>query len=404
MSHPFQETMDRISKSKIKLMLKGSTAFLSTLILSLDTIVEEGVGTAGTNGLFIAFDPEFVKTLSDEQLLFLIAHETWHVAFMHMCRLGDKNHQRWNCACDYVINQMLVDAGYTFIEGGLLDKKYKGMSADEVYALLPEDPSQLPENILDGDIKQAGQPPSDDDNSSSGGQPSPGDGDSPSGGQPSPSEEEIEQKIQDAIIKATTAAQMSNEAGTIPGAIAKMVNEILNPQLPWQVILANYMTAKAKTEKSWSRRNKRFRTTYLPSKLGQAMGDVNIYVDASGSVSTDEFTAYISEMHEIRDALKPEIMKVISFDTSLKEEFIMEKGEELAVEFTGGGGTCIAPVIKHAEEQQEVDVTIIFTDGYFGDVDYSKVPNDILFVIVNNKSWTCNAPNATVIHMDYKGG
>ena len=123
MSHPFQSTLDRISKAKIKLMLKGSEAFLSTLILSLDTKVEEGVGTACTDGIQIKFDPAFVEGLSDDQLIFLLAHETWHVAFMHMCRLGTRSAQRWNCAADYVINLMLVNSGYTFIEGGLLNKK-----------------------------------------------------------------------------------------------------------------------------------------------------------------------------------------------------------------------------------------------------------------------------------------
>jgi len=391
MSDLHQKTLDRISKAKIKLMLKGTEAFLSTLVLALDTIVEDGVGTACTDGLSIKFDPVFVGTLDDEQLIFLLAHETWHVAFMHMCRVGDRNFRKWNHAADYVINLMLTDAGYKFIEGGLLDKQYAGMSAEEVYDLLPEEESELPDNVLDGDFK-----PADGDSEDS----QDGNGNSPSNGSGGMSEQEIEQKIQDAIIKAATAAQMSNQAGSIPGSIAKLVNDILNPQLPWQVILANYMSAKSKTEKSWSRRNKRFRTTYLPSKLSESMGDVNIYVDASGSVSDDEFSAYIGEMHEIREALRPEVMKVISFDTRLKEEFVMEKGEELAVEFTGGGGTCIEPVITHAEEQQEVDVSIIFTDGYFSNVDYTKVPNDVLWVIVNNPSWEC--PHGTVIHMDYK--
>ena len=391
MSDLHQKTLDRISKAKIKLMLKGTEAFLSTLVLALDTIVEDGVGTACTDGLSIKFDPVFVGTLDDEQLIFLLAHETWHVAFMHMCRVGDRNFRKWNHAADYVINLMLTDAGYKFIEGGLLDKQYAGMSAEEVYDLLPEEESELPDNVLDGDFK-----PADGDSEDS----QDGNGNSPSNGSGGMSEQEIEQKIQDAIIKAATAAQMSNQAGSIPGSIAKLVNDILNPQLPWQVILANYMSAKSKTEKSWSRRNKRFRTTYLPSKLSESMGDVNIYVDASGSVSDDEFSAYIGEMHEIREALRPEVMKVISFDTRLKEEFVMEKGEELAVEFTGGGGTCIEPVITHAEEQQEVDVSIIFTDGYFSNVDYTKVPNDVLWVIVNNPSWEC--PHGTVIHMDYR--
>ena len=41
------------------------------------------------------------------------------------------------------------------------------------------------------------------------------------------SQAEVEQKIEDAVIKAATAAQMSNQAGSIPGCIAKLVDQIL---------------------------------------------------------------------------------------------------------------------------------------------------------------------------------
>lgn len=211
MTHPFQKQVDRISRAKIKLMLKGDAAFLSTLVLSLDTRVVEGVGTACTDGIQILFDPVFLDTLDDEQVIFLLAHETWHVAFMHMCRVGNRNFQRYNCAADYVINYMLTENGYKFIEGGLLDSKYAGMSAEEVYDLLPEDEDALPENTLDGDFKEAGK---DSDGEGSGGSKP---GGTPGQGAAGMTSEEVEQKIQDAVIKAATAAQMSNQAGSIPG-------------------------------------------------------------------------------------------------------------------------------------------------------------------------------------------
>lgn len=379
------ETLDRISKAKIKLLIQQNQAFLSSMVLSLNTKIDNTIPTACTDGLEIRFSEDFVKGLSDPELLFLVAHETWHVAFMHMTRRGGRDPQKWNHAADYVINHMLVKDGFTMIEGGLYDDKYEGLSADEVYDLLPDN-DQLEDNPLNGDFEDSDGTSADKD----------GDG---SGNSSGVSQQEIEQKIEDAIIKAATQAKMSNQQGSIPSHIARMVDDILNPKLPWQVILANYMSAKTKSEKSWSRRNKRFRTTYLPSRLSESMGNVNIYVDASGSVSQDEFQAYISEMHDIRDTLKPELMKVISFDTQLKDEFVMERGESIEVSFQGGGGTWIEPVITHAEEE-ETDVTIIFTDGYFSDVDYANVPNDIIWIIVNNPSWTC--PMGTVIHMEHK--
>lgn len=399
--------LDRISKAKIKLMIKGSEVFLSTLVLGLNQSIDNSIPTAATDGRQIKYNEDFVNSLSDDVLLSLIAHETWHVAYMHMCRRGNRDPFLWNCAADYAINLMLKDNGYTIPQEWLLDEKYRNMSAEEIYKQLEDNADQQPQdNPQDGDFSNGpmgdgdGDSKSDGDGNSGGN----GDGDQEGSGQPQYSEEEakqLEQEIEDKIIKAATAANMSNQAGNIPGHVQRMLDKILNPKLPWNVLLQNYMSAKVKSEKSWSRRNKRFKKVYMPSKLSSAMGDVNIYVDASGSVSDEEFLAYITEMHEIRDSLRPEMMKVISFDTRIKEEFTMEKGEEIEVSFSGGGGTCIGPVVDHAEQETEVDVTIIFTDGYFSDADYTRIPNDVLFVIVNNPNWECNAPNAKVIHMEY---
>lgn len=373
------ELFERVSKAKIKLMIKEGQAFLSSLVLGLNVKFDESIETATTNGLELRFNPKYINKLSDPELLYIVAKLTWHVAFMHMFRRGNRDDKKWVIACEYAINYHLRKANFQFVSGALEDSKYDGLSAEEIYELLPDEPpeSQMPDAISEN-----------------------GNGDSGGQGQdrPNPSKEEIERKVEDAIIKAAQAAEMQGQPGSIPEDIERMKDAFLNPKLPWQVILSNFMTAKAKTDKSWSRRNKRFRNVYLPSRLGESMGNVNIYVDASGSVSQNEFSAYITEMQDIREKLKPELMKVVAFDTSIKEEFVMEKGEDIDVNFRGGGGTSIECVVKHAEEE-ETDVTIIFTDGYFRDEDYSRVPNDIIWVIVNNPSWTC--PVGEVIHMEF---
>lgn len=373
------ELFERVSKAKIKLMIKEGQAFLSSLVLGLNVKFDESIETATTNGLELRFNPKYINKLSDPELLYIVAKLTWHVAFMHMFRRGNRDVKKWVIACEYAINYHLRKANFQFVSGALEDSKYDGLSAEEIYELLPDEPpeSQMPDAISENGNGDSGEQGQD---------------------QPNPSKEEIERKVEDAIIKAAQAAEMQGQPGSIPGDIERMKDAFLNPKLPWQVILSNFMTAKAKTDKSWSRRNKRFRNVYLPSRLGESMGNVNIYVDASGSVSQNEFSAYITEMQDIREKLKPELMKVVAFDTSIKEEFVMEKGEDIDVNFRGGGGTSIECVVKHAEEE-ETDVTIIFTDGYFRDEDYSRVPNDIIWVIVNNPSWTC--PVGEVIHMEF---
>ena len=45
--------------------------------------------------------------------------------------------RRWNIACDYAINPLLVEAGFELPEGALLDPAYAGLSAEDIYARLP---------------------------------------------------------------------------------------------------------------------------------------------------------------------------------------------------------------------------------------------------------------------------
>jgi hypothetical protein len=46
--------------------------------------------------------------------------------------------KKWNVAGDYALNQILVDSGFTLDDNWLIDNKFKGMSADEIYNLLPD--------------------------------------------------------------------------------------------------------------------------------------------------------------------------------------------------------------------------------------------------------------------------
>ena len=83
-----------------------------------------------------------------------------------MTRRQQRLHGKWNVACDHAINPMLLDSGFILPEGGLCDYQYKGMSAEQIYELLPDEagdspcpwgqvhdaPTQLDETTGAGDI------------------------------------------------------------------------------------------------------------------------------------------------------------------------------------------------------------------------------------------------------------
>src|SRR5690554_3436799 len=140
-----EELSKALSRTKIALMGSADSAFFTSCVFGLKHEFDDSIPTACTNGYWVKYNSEFFMKQTPPKRLGLLLHETLHVIFLHMGRLKGRDMTKWNYACDYVINLILVDRGFELPAGALLDKKYKGMSAEEVYDLLP-DPEPDPEN------------------------------------------------------------------------------------------------------------------------------------------------------------------------------------------------------------------------------------------------------------------
>lgn len=94
--------------------------------------------TAATDGKNIYFDPDYLASLSDDDKLFIIAHELMHVKFEHMYRIMDKGGQRrdqelWNVATDAIINANLERDGFKIKNGYVNMPEALNYSAEEFY-------------------------------------------------------------------------------------------------------------------------------------------------------------------------------------------------------------------------------------------------------------------------------
>ena len=104
--------------------------------------------TASTDGKNIFVDPNYFASLSEDDRLFLLAHETMHIKFMHMLRLVDKDGNKrdmdiWNKATDAIINANLERDGFTIKEGYENMPEALNYSAEQLYEkLLQEKQSQ----------------------------------------------------------------------------------------------------------------------------------------------------------------------------------------------------------------------------------------------------------------------
>lgn len=97
--------------------------------------------TAATDGKKIYIDPNYFASLSENDRLFMIAHEIMHIKFMHMYRLKDKskemkNLELWNIATDAIINANLERDGFRIKEGYVNMPEALNYSAEEFYQIL----------------------------------------------------------------------------------------------------------------------------------------------------------------------------------------------------------------------------------------------------------------------------
>ena len=117
---------DKMSQAMTQLLLQEP--FFGALAMRLELIEDETIQTECTNGKWIRYNPNFINTLTHEQVKSEIIHEVCHCAKLHPFRQDNRDNEIYNNACDYVINNELDEAKYKMDETWLLDKRFVGMS------------------------------------------------------------------------------------------------------------------------------------------------------------------------------------------------------------------------------------------------------------------------------------
>ncbi len=349
-----------ISKARARLLMQHP--FFATLLLNTPVRIEPGVCEyAATDMQSIFLNPDYAKVATVDDLMSDLSHEVAHNALLHHARREGRHADLWNIAADYAINLMLEEQGFRAPKGGwLVDQKYKGLSAEKIYALLRDKAAKQPQP---GD----GDP--------SGGQP--GDGSPTSGidrdrmhgdllpmaGGSDPAERaKTIRKAQQQVAQAAMAAKM---AGKLRGQLASMIDEFLDPKVPWTEVLRDYLLRVVKDDESWTRRNRRFRNVYLPARHSEKLGPIVIIGDSSGSIwcSPDELKQFASEIQAVADQVQPEHIRLIWADTEVAGEEVFEAGQPLRFDVKGGGGTDRRVPLSYVE-QYDPEVVILLTDGY----------------------------------------
>ena len=133
--------MKELDKAKVGMVLNHP--FFATLLLKHKFEEDPSIGTMATNGKQMKYNPDFIKTLEQDHLIAVLAHECMHVSLCHHVRRGKREPMIWNMATDFVINLILQDSNISLPEGCLLDEKYRDMTAEQVYKVLLKEAKEM---------------------------------------------------------------------------------------------------------------------------------------------------------------------------------------------------------------------------------------------------------------------
>ena len=399
------DAREKLIGARVALLLKQ--AFFGNLATRLKLVnSDEWCPTLATDGRHFYYNSRFVMTLDQKELEFGFGHEVLHCVYDHMGRRQDRHPKIWNLANDYCVNNDLVDHNIgrkiTTIEI-LYDRKYKGMSSEEVYEKLMEnvefiDIDDLVSKMLDEHLEPSDGAGSDD-----------GDGDGEGKGRPTISKEmaqEIRDEFKEAVIN---AANNESNAGNLPGNVKKMLKDLTEPQMDWRELLNMSLTSAIKDDYTFMRPSRRswHLDAILPGMNPGESIDIAVAIDTSGSISQTMLRDFLSEVKGAMESFTAYKIHLYCFDTQVHnpQQFNSDDITDIEeYELGGFGGTDFVPIFQHLKDNEiEPDRLVVFTDGYpwnsWGDENYC----DTLWVI--HGSTSIEAPfGTTTYYQDHVKG
>jgi predicted metal-dependent peptidase len=340
----------RLSKCRTSLLL--NSPWFGSLAMRLKMEAAPGLGTFGTDGSRILYDPVFAEKLTDENIQAIIAHEVLHCALLHPFREGNRDHMLANIAMDCAINIELQKAGFKLPAGGVpADMQYDGMAWEAIYAKLLKTAKKITISLgATGECT-----------------PAQGKGKDGQGASDGMSESEWKIAVQ-------SVSNTCRGIGKMPAAFEELISNVRKPVADWRAILREFVENTVPSDYSWTNPNRRHiaNNLYLPGITKEGMGHIAIAIDTSGSIDTGLLSAFCTEVNEIVAEAKPDKISVLYADCAVHKVETFGQDEFITMRAVGRGGTAFQPVFDAVATWDEAPVCLI----YMTDLDSSDCPKE----------------------------
>lgn len=357
--------------------------------------------TAATDGERIFMDIAFCTTLSNDERLFVMAHEVWHCVLMHMLRCQTRDPSAFNVATDMEVNRMLKKEGLKPPSKCLMPKaEWDELSAEEIYEHIRKRPKQgMQEQDVRGVDMQDGDGIGSDKQFDKHIYPSTSSGEDDTivvtdqWGEVGFDKDyaplitkELADKIRERIVAVTQ--QIERTRGTIPEHLANIVRAALRPQIRWQEVLAQFVTSCYGGSRRWLPPNRRHisQGLYLQSSRKERL-QAAVAIDTSGSTTAD-LPQFFSELTSLLNTFGDYELTVMQCDCEIQnvEKFdAYNPFHSIDWKAYGHGGTDFRPPFVYVAEHSEIEPSclIYITDGC-GPAPDNPPPYPVLWILTGN--------------------
>ncbi len=363
------EVRQRVSAAKLWLTAPGAgdMPYLATALYALPTVVAPDVGTVAADDRWRLYvDEGWGLTAEIPLLAGHLAHVVWHLLREHADRarsmdVGTAESEDWTRAADLTVSQSLRAAGHA-TAGLPLPEDVPvppDLSAEEYYALLhrldlaahepePGDTDLAPCGSSADGLRRPYELPGDDTDIGT------------------VRQGELRQQV------AIAFEGHMKQRGSTPGEWARWVEQVLEPKVPWQQVLASSVRravgwASGSTHQTYrrlSRRQAASPRTVLPGSH-RAIPAVAIVLDTSGSVDDGLLAQALGEVDGVLRALGTAVngVDVLTCDAAVHTAGKVTSARR--VELAGGGGTDMRIGISSALAlRPRPEVVVVLTDGW----------------------------------------
>lgn len=347
---------DKISQAKARLLVEYP--YFGMLASRLELRADDDIGSFLSDGTELAFNDEYLQGLSLDELGFVLSNGAMHASLAHDERQKGRMSWLWQLATDHAINAMLVENGLAVPKMINYEKRFEGLYAEEIYAILQDEIKN--EAYDDDETNESGYNESnqrkqerthsdeqhqDDDRPKM-------EVDKVNGGAREGALEQNEYRPQHDETLEEQYRQLLEESlqkylDELPAGLDRFVEIRRSGVIDWRDELRHALDRHYRSDYRVLPPSKRllYMGTYLPALDSQRLRLV-IAIDSSGSVDEALLGTFVAEVESLMLTFQEHEIELVVCDSKIHSRQTFQSGDQLEYRLKGGGATDFRPVFE----------------------------------------------------------